>query len=95
MGGSISDTATVSGGNPGSGTVTFTLYITTPTAARRCTPAPAELSGSTTASSGSYTTSATGTDYWVATYSGDSNNNTATSGMSAEPVTVSPPGAPS
>ena len=49
-------------------------------AARRCTPTPRPLSGGT-APLGSYTTTATGTDYWVATYNGDSNNNTATSGV--------------
>ena len=35
-----------------------------------------------------YTTTATGTDYWVATYNGDTNNNPVTSGAAAEPVRV-------
>jgi hypothetical protein len=35
-----------------------------------------------------YTATATGTDYWVATYNGDSNNKSVTSGTSDEPVTV-------
>ena len=38
----------------------------------------------------SYTTTATGTDYWVATYNGDGNNVSVSSGVAAEPVTVSP-----
>jgi hypothetical protein len=47
------------------------------------------LNGSTaTATSKSFTTILTGTDYWVATFSGDSHNATATSGVSAEPVTI-------
>ena len=42
------------------------------------------------ATSTGYTTTATGTDYWVATYNGDSNNSPVTSGTAAEPVTISP-----
>ena len=33
---------------------------------------------------------AAGTDYWVATYNGDANNGTATSGPADEPVTITP-----
>ena len=55
----------------------------TRTAHAAVTPARQRRSGGT-ASSGSYTTAATGTDYWVATYNGDSNNNTATSGARPE-----------
>ena len=49
------------------------------------------FSGSTaTATSAGYTaTAATGTDYWVATFNGDSNNNTVTSGTTDEPVSTS------
>ena len=31
-----------------------------------------------------------GTDYWVATYNGDSNNSSVTSGASLEPVSITP-----
>ena len=49
------------------------------------------LSGSTaTATSAGYTATATGTDYWVATFNGDSNNSSVTSGATAEPVTITP-----
>jgi hypothetical protein len=41
-----------------------------------------------TATSKGYTATATGTDYWGATYNGDSNNSKATSGSAAEPVSV-------
>jgi hypothetical protein len=52
------------------------------------------LSNATT-SSRSYTTVSTGTDYWVATYNGDSNNFSVSSSCSGEPVTVNqaPPSA--
>ena len=37
---------------------------------------------------GLYRRTATGTDYWVATFNGDSNNDKVTSGATAEPVNV-------
>jgi hypothetical protein len=40
------------------------------------------------ATSKGYTTTATGTDYWIATYNGDSNFSAVSSGTAAEPVTV-------
>src|SRR5262249_16025252 len=40
------------------------------------------------ATSASYTATAVGTDYWVATYNGDPNNNPVTSGTALEPVIV-------
>ena len=42
------------------------------------------------ATSAGYTATATGTDYWVATYNGDSNNSIVTSVPTAEPVTITP-----
>jgi hypothetical protein len=35
-----------------------------------------------------FNTNTTGTDYWVASYSGDNNNTAATSPSAAEPVTI-------
>ena len=72
--------------------MTFNLY-SNPTG--RGTPLftdaqTSQLSGSGVATSAGYTATATGTDYWVATYNGDSNNNSVTSGTAAEPVTVTP-----
>ena len=50
------------------------------------------ISGSTAmATSAGYTAIASGTDYWVATYNGDSNNAKVASGATAEPVTVGAP----
>jgi hypothetical protein len=43
------------------------------------------------ATSAGYTATAAGTDYWVATYNGDSNNYSVSSGTNSEPVTINPP----
>ena len=88
VGTSIADKATVSGGDSPTGTVTFTLYSNpNGTGTPLFTDANVPLSGGMATSTG-YTATATGTDYWVATYNGDSNNATATSGTAAEPVTI-------
>ena len=42
------------------------------------------------ATSTGYTATATGTDYWVVTYNGDTNNNSVTSGTALEPVSITP-----
>ena len=89
VGNTISDTATVSGGYGPSGTVTFNLYNNpNGTGTPLFTDANEPLSGGM-ATSKSYTTSATGADYWVATYNGNGNNVSVTAGVAAEPVTVS------
>ena len=89
VGGSVADQATVSGGDSPTGTVTFNLYNNA-TASGTPLFTDKETLSSGTATSASYTTTATGTDYWVATYNGDVNNNSVSSGTAAEPVTVSP-----
>ena len=89
-GSSIADEATVTGGYNPSGTVTFNLYSNSNGTGLLFTDANVPLSGGTATSTG-YTATATGTDYWVATYNGDSNNNTVTSPSAAEPVTITPP----
>jgi hypothetical protein len=90
VGSSIADQATVSGGDHPTGTVTFNLYDNpNGTGTPLFTDANEPLSGGT-ASSGSYTTSATGTDYWVATYNGDANNNPVSSTNAGEPVKITP-----
>src|SRR5205085_21493 len=84
VGSSIADQATVTGYHP-TGTVTFNPYSSPPATG---TPLPsATLSRSSgVATSAGYTATATGTDYWVATYNGDSNNSPVTSGTALEPV---------
>jgi len=71
----VSDTATLTGGNSPSGSVTFTLYSDS-----ECETSTG-VTGSGTISSGSatysqgWTPAAAGTFYWKATYGGDNNNN--------------------
>ena len=88
VGSSIADTATVTGNNP-TGIVTFNLYNNSAGTGPALFTDTETLSGGMATSKG-YTATATGTDYWVATYSGDSNNAAVTSGTASEPVTVSP-----
>src|SRR5208282_340836 len=94
VGSSVSDTATVTGlvNANSSDTVTFKLYNNssgTGTPLFTSSPVTVTLSGGTaTATSPGYASSATGTDYWVATFNGDSNNSVVTSGTALEPVTI-------
>lgn len=81
VGGNISDTATLSGGNNPTGTITFQVFG--PDDAT-CTGDPAFTSNATAPVTGngiytsaSFPTTAPGTYRFVATYSGDANNNPA------------------
>jgi len=94
IGATITDTATVSGGNSPTGTVSFALYGPADPnclAAPIFTSADRPLSGGT-ATSAAYTTDAVGTYHWIATYNGDSNNNAVSGacGDANESVVVSP-----
>ena len=76
-GGSIFDTATLSGGNNPTGTITVRLYGPNDAA---CALAPIFTNGKTVAGNGSYQSDAfvvnvVGTYRWIASYSGDANNN--------------------
>jgi hypothetical protein len=83
----IGDQATVSGGFNPTGTVTFNLYSNpSGTGTPLFTDTEALVSG--TATSRGYTATASGTDYWVATYNGDSNNAPISSGAASAPVTL-------
>ena len=89
-GSSIADKATVSGGFNPAGTVTFRLYNNpNATGTALFTDANEPLVNGVATSKG-YTATAAGTDYWVATYNGDSSNRSVTSTTAAEPVTISP-----
>jgi hypothetical protein len=87
-GGTVSDSAKVTGGASPSGSVTFKLFgpgdttCSTPIATKTAT-----LSGGN-ASSGPVTVGAAGTYNWTATYSGDANNRPVTSPCGSEKVVV-------
>jgi hypothetical protein len=81
----VADTATITGGDNPTGSVSFTLYSDT-----NCTQAVSGLGSSATISNGtaistptSWTPSASGTYSWIATYPGDSNNTGFTTGCGA------------
>jgi hypothetical protein len=88
-GGNVSDSATISGGVSPAGTVTFDLFAP---ADPTCAGQPISITSGTisggTASSGNVPVGAAGTYNWVATYSGDASNNSATSPCGSEPVDV-------
>ena len=87
----VTDTATLTGGDSPSGTVTFGLYTDT-TCTTAVTPAvggTVALSGTSATSSSSWTPSAVGPYYWLTTYNGDKNNNPITScGGTHEVITI-------
>jgi hypothetical protein len=89
VGTSIADQATVTGGFNPTGTVTFNLYNNS---SGTGTPlfTDTEPLSSGMATSKSLVATTTGTDYWVATYNGDSNNASVTSGTALEPVAITP-----
>ncbi len=91
VGGTISDSATVSGGLSPSGDVTFQLFGP---ADPLCTGTFTSTTGTLaarTASSGDVTVTGEGTYDWVATYEGDANNASAVSGCGSETVIVTAP----
>jgi hypothetical protein len=88
VGSTIADKATISGGFNPTGTVTFELFNNATGTGIPLFTDTEPLSGGIANSAG-YTATAAGTDYWVDTYNGDSNNNAVTSGTAGEPVIIS------
>jgi 6-phosphogluconolactonase (cycloisomerase 2 family) len=94
VGGQVSDTATIAGGDAPSGSITFSLYGPTDPA---CLATPLATSVVPVTGDGSYTSSGytptqPGTYQWVAGYGGDANN-AATAGLCGLPgesVTMTP-----
>ncbi len=92
----FNDSATLTGGYHPGGTLTFTLYASDGTTLLYTDHVSVTGNGvySTTSGDnpGGYVPSATGTYQWVVSYSGDGNNNPATSGLGDEQVlaTASP-----
>jgi hypothetical protein len=87
-GSKLTDTATLAGGYNETGTVTFTLYSPTNTVVDTET-ATVSGNGSVSTPSG-YTPTSAGTYQWVASYSGDANNNSVISPKGSEPEVAIP-----
>ena len=87
----LNDSATLAGGNNPTGTITFRLY---PPSSPSCDGGAVYTESVTVSGNGGYntspgwTTAAVGTYRWTAAYSGDSNNNPASSGCQEEQVVV-------
>ena len=78
LGNVVSDMATIAGGTTPTGSITFTLYgpnDATCGGAPVFVSAAIPVSGNNTYASGNYTPTAAGTYRWIATYTGDANNN--------------------
>jgi len=96
VGTQIHDTAQVSGRANPTGTVTFSLYApSNPTCANgdasgavQTVIAPLGGNGSATSAGTPYTTTVVGTYNWIATYNGDSNNQSVSTACNDEQVTV-------
>ena len=92
-GGSTHDTATLNGAatSTGSGTVTYHYYTNSGCTQGNHTVNTVTVStGGAVPNSSSVTFGSSGTYYWQAVYSGDSNNNAATSTCTSEQLTVNP-----
>jgi hypothetical protein len=92
VGTAITDTAALAGGSSPDGTIEFTLYG--PSATANCSTSPVfdqtvSVSGDGSYTSPSFTPTQAGTYWWVASYSGDDNNNQAATGCGDESVTIS------
>jgi Bacterial Ig-like domain (group 3)/IPTL-CTERM motif len=95
----LADVATLSGGSNPTGTITFSLF---PPSDQGCAGTPIFVSVVNVNGDGSYTSAtfpatsvtADGTYNWVAVYSGDANNPSASSACGQEPVVIKPPVVP-
>lgn len=91
-GASVSDSAKLSGPNAAkaTGTVTYRVYSNAACTTLAATAGTVTVTGGAVPSSAAETLSAPGTYYWTATYSGDSENKSATSGCGAQTEIVTP-----
>ncbi|WP_034260781.1 choice-of-anchor P family protein [Actinospica robiniae] len=91
VGGTVSDTANLAGSYAGTGNVVFSLYAPGDTDCQNALYQHSDpASGDGAYSSGNVQVTAPGTYDWVATYSGDANNDSAVSGCGKETVRVTP-----
>jgi hypothetical protein len=90
----VTDAASLTGGQAPTGTIEFRLYGPSPTAS--CTGTPVDDETVAVSGDGNYgtpagaTLSQPGTYWWTAAYNGDSSNNPVSSGCALEPVTIGP-----
>ncbi len=77
VGDTITDTATLSGGYNPTGTITFTAYSDAACTTEVFSDTVAVDMGNGDYTSGAYTTTAAGSIYWIASYSGDDSNTSA------------------
>ncbi len=93
VGSSVADKATVTGGGqPDWDGHVQPLQQPERRQVRRCSPTPSRSPAVRRPVRGTRRW-LTGTDYWVATYNGDANNNSVTSGATLEPVVITAPAA--
>ncbi len=94
VGDTLNDTATLSGGFAPTGTILFELF---PPADATCAGTPVFSESVTVSGNGDYSTTTgytvplagpSGTYHWTASYSGDANNNPASSDCADEPVVI-------
>jgi hypothetical protein len=93
VGSAISDTATLTGGNSPTGTITFKAYDNSSCSGTPAFEADNITVASASASSGDFTPTAAGSYYWTASYSGDAGNDPVSSVCGVDPnetSTVSP-----
>ena len=89
LGGTVYDTATLAGATPGAaGTVTYSVYSGSTCSGLITTLGPLSVTNGSVPNSPTWTATSAGTDYFVASYSGDPNNTSAVSGCGADPITV-------
>ncbi|HEV2120421.1 MAG TPA: hypothetical protein VGS11_10010 [Candidatus Bathyarchaeia archaeon] len=91
VGGSVSDSATMTNGFQASGTVTYSFFSgSTCAGPATIVGSPVTVAGGIVPNSASQTFNAAGPYSWNGVYTGDANNNAATS--TCEPLTVNPKG---
>ena len=78
LGAAIHDSATLSGGTNPTGTITFKVYATADCSGAALATINVNVDGNKTYGPVDYTPTAAGTYHWVASYSGDANNKSAT-----------------
>ena len=89
LGGTVYDAATLAGATTGAGgTVTYRVYSSTSCAGLITTLGPLTVTNGSVPNSPTWTATSAGTYYFVASYSGDTNNSPAVSGCGAEPIDV-------